>query len=159
MPADNDGLLYVAAVTPELYGLVGVVIGGLLGGAAQIVANGLQSRNAHQEWRRDQRFAAYTEFASEWERLFRVSAVALQKPPSERGDAPDTDLAWRLVSRVALLADEKTSKAASEMTLALGFYVRRVFDNRPDAAIEEARSEAVEHRAAFRRMVRRDVNL
>ena len=42
-----------------MWALVGVVVGALLGGGAQIVAGVLTDRRAHRRWLREQRVDAY----------------------------------------------------------------------------------------------------
>lgn len=46
--------------------LVGVVIGGILGGVAQIVAGTMQERRRHKQWLREQRTEVYRNFLTEW---------------------------------------------------------------------------------------------
>jgi hypothetical protein len=52
-------------VSPEMIGLLGVVIGALLGGGAQLLAGWLQEGRRHQQWLRERRAAIYQDFLSE----------------------------------------------------------------------------------------------
>lgn len=46
-------------MAPEVWALVGVVVGSVLGGGAQIVAGFLTDKRAHKRWLREQRVDAY----------------------------------------------------------------------------------------------------
>ncbi|PWJ25485.1 hypothetical protein ATK17_1610 [Branchiibius hedensis] len=49
-------------MSTEVWALVGVIVGAILGGFAQIAAGTLSDRRAHQGWVRDQRLGAYQNF-------------------------------------------------------------------------------------------------
>lgn len=52
-------------VSPEMIGLLGVVIGAVLGGGAQVLAGWLQEGRRHQQWLRERRAAIYQDFLSD----------------------------------------------------------------------------------------------
>jgi|BarGraNGADG00212_1021973.scaffolds.fasta_scaffold33896_1 hypothetical protein len=55
-------------MSEQWWALVGVVVGGILGGGAQIVAGTIQEGRRHEQWLREQRTDVYRQFLTEWHR-------------------------------------------------------------------------------------------
>lgn len=88
-------------MSKEVWALVGVVIGALLGGGAQVLNGHLSEKRRHQQWLREQRVEVYRTMLHSLHRHMNVISDHLYNP--KYAEPPPDDWAQPLESDLAML--------------------------------------------------------
>lgn len=138
----------------QAWALVGVVVGAILGGGAQVLAVRLQDRERHRQWVRERRVEVYQRYLAEWEARYDVlSSVHVS---GDYSDPPDDYLAplWERTQEVAVFGSSAATKIAEEGRAALMNLAFRTTRSSPEPAKHPR--DVVD---AFRVQIRRDLRV
>ncbi|MFH5822250.1 hypothetical protein [Georgenia sp. AZ-5] len=108
----------------EQWALLGVIVGGVLGGLAQIVARSLSERQRHQQWLNEQRMGIYQRYLVEWRSRYE-GLWTHHFDGYYQGPDPDEDYLsplFDLTSDMELFGSKKAVKAAEKARGALVEY-------------------------------------
>jgi 8-oxo-dGTP pyrophosphatase MutT (NUDIX family) len=141
-------------MSSEWWALIGVVVGGMLGGGAQIVAGSLQEKRRHQQWLRERRVDVYQMFITEWRQHY-VPLVDFVFDDVHYGPDPPEDYLVPVFSR----ADEVEIFGSQPAVAAALVACKRLmtFWYADAASREEENTGAQEAIADFTNQVRRDL--
>lgn len=139
----------------EVWALVGVVVGALLGGGAQVVAGHLEARRAHTRWLRERRAEIYQEFLVLWDSYY-VEATKLLKKDAPVQLDPEDHLVplLNMGTKVGMFGTDAANDAAFEATHQLGYWMEC-----PPEARARVEAKVDQARVAVMRQIRRDLGL
>ncbi len=138
----------------DLLALLGVVVGAILGGGAQLLATSLQDRRRHRQWLREHRAEIYHAFLAEAEKYLSVLDEYYMFE-FDRGPEPAEDLLEPLFARsedLGLFGTSQAYELATATTKSLVF-----LQNAPSGEVQARTDAASAAIKALRAQVRKDL--
>ena len=140
-------------MSSEVWALVGVVVGSVLGALAQIVADRLRRRNDNRILLHQERRAAYIEFMATYSRA--VGKISLFSP---YGDEADPGAVRRAADRI-ITAMAAVTLCAPEDTLEAAQAIQRLLFEAVSGQSDPVTDDLVKSVASFQIAAQRDLRL